>query len=237
MTDDIMEGVAEETVGNEEAEDKRVFTNIAGEECSQAAFVREQFTELNKSRAEISKEFDIPYRAVYGATVNMTNDAPPTARGRSSASIQIELEDGTKVNRKDYIKQLVEEGKSRGEIADALDISYQAVYAATKDLEVAGGRGGRVMVTLEDGSEVSRTEFVKTKFAEGMERKDIVKLLNEMEVPVTYQAVYNATSEKKEKPFISITANTLEELEEAYAEAKAAIEERDAAAAEEETEE
>lgn len=207
-------------------EDKKVWYNAAGEEVSMSAFIREKFLDENMSRKEISEEFEINYRTVYGATLNLENGAEGTSRGRGASNPKINLtaegqvyickkvknDDGStgevhlldgkeydadvvaglelvESDRNTYVAKQIEAGVSRGDIAERLDVSYGVVYNLTKDAST--GRGKHV-ITLEDGTEVPRAEYIRTLAAEGMSKTDIAAKLE-----VDYSVVWQAT--KKEK--------------------------------------
>ena len=217
----------EEMVGTEintevevaEKEDKRVFTNDAGEEISMSQFIRDQFNIHNLSRKEISERFDINYRTVYGATVNMTNDAEPTSRGRGVVNPKIKVTaenevviakniDGVdtfyingeevesieglelhEVDRNEWIKEAVAAGMSRGDVAKALDLSYGVVYGITKGNET--GRQ-KYEVELPDGTKMGRSEYIRKRVAEGVSKADVAK-----ELDVDYSVVWQATKKDK----------------------------------------
>lgn len=199
-----------------EAKDERIWTLEDGTEVSKSEFVRHQFTEHNLSRKEISEKFDINYRTVYGATVNMVNEAEPTTRGRSAANTKINVtEDQSKVvdgnaeegytvegeayegevvevDRNTWIKEQVAAGVSRGDIAKALDLSYGAVYSLTKD---AAGSGKRHEVEYE-GKTISRSEYIRILHGQGMEKAEIAKHL-EVDYPVVWAALKSLTSDQE----------------------------------------
>jgi transposase len=203
-----------------EAGDTRIWTNAEGQEVSKSEFIREQFTVNNLSRKEISEQFDINYRTVYGATVNMTNDAEPSTRGRSASQTKINVTEAgdvvsviegvthvnniavsdedaavletTEVDRNTWIKEQVEGGKSRGDVASALGLSYGVVYSITKDVEGASQRH-----ELEyDGEVVSRSEYIRRRFAEGIAKSDIAKELG-VDYPVVWSALKALKSEQE----------------------------------------
>lgn len=210
---------APETV--KEAAEKKTYTMLDGSQGSRNAFIKEQFVNLNKSRKEIAAEFGFPYRVVYSATVNMTNDAEASSKGRSAGNVTIKVnaenqlvevkenEDGSKttyvngeiadveyaeedlrsVSRNEWIKEQVDAGVSRGDIAKILDVSYGVVYGLTKDAE---GTRATHMITLEDGTEIPRSEYIRQLAAEGMSRGDIAKKLG-----VEYSVVWQATKTQK----------------------------------------
>lgn len=196
-----------------EAADDRVWHDKDGNEVSKSAFIREQFLHFNKSRKQIAEEFNINYRTVYGATVNLTNDAEPAGRGRSAANAKIKVTadnqvvtvvdgvahvDGepiegdapetTEVDRNEWIKQQVEAGVSRGDVAKKLGLSYGVVYGITKEME-----GTRAVHEYEhNGETVSRSEYIRRLHAEGMSKADIAKQLG-----VEYSVVWSATKAAK----------------------------------------
>src|SRR5690606_7018153 len=77
------------------ARDTRVWRLDDGTEVSMSEFIRERFVKDNMSRREIAEKFNINYRTVYGATVNMVNDAEPAGRGRAAANHKIRSEEHT----------------------------------------------------------------------------------------------------------------------------------------------
>lgn len=202
-----------------EAKDTRVWTLADGTEVSKSEFIREQFTVFNLSRKEISEKFDINYRTVYGATVNMVNDAEPAGRGRSASSQKINVTadnqvvtviEGTthvnniavsdedaaqlgelvEVDRNDWIKQQVEAGVSRGDVASALGLSYGVIYSLTK--EVAGA-SQRHEIEYQ-GEVLSRSEYIRRRYAEGVEKSAIAKELG-VDYPVVWSALKTLKSE------------------------------------------
>lgn len=204
-----------------EAKDTRVWHLADGTEVSKSEFIREQFTEFNLSRKEISEKFDINYRTVYGATVNMTNDAEPAGRGRAAANAKINvtadgdvvsvIEDTTHVNnvavsdeeaaglettevdRNDWIKEQVENGRSRGDVASALGLSYGVVYGITKEI---AGASQRHEVEY-NGEMISRSEYIrKLHTEEGLSKAEIAKKL-EVDYPVVWSALKSLKSEQE----------------------------------------
>lgn len=199
-----------------EAADKKTYTMNDGSQGSRAAFIREKFLVDNMSRKEIAETFGFPYRVVYSATVNMSNSAEAPARGRTASNATIKVnadgacvtvEDGVtmingepaaegidvgelhEVSRNEWIKTQVEAGMSRGDIAKILNLSYGVVYGITKDQE---GTRARIEIELEDGTKVSRAEYIRMQFAAGVSRGDIAKNLN-----VPYSVVWQATKTEK----------------------------------------
>lgn len=223
MSEELLDGVNNEfqegAPGVEEAaaeaKDTRVWTLDDGTEVSKSEFIRHQFTEHNLSRKEISEKFDINYRTVYGATVNMTNEAEPTTRGRSAAHIRIVVtpdnevlqgnaEEGftlrgdvyagetVEVDRNTFIKQQVEAGVSRGALAKELGISYGVIYSITK--EVAGA-SQRHEIEYQ-GKTISRSEYIRLRFKEGIAKADIAKELN-VDYPVVWSALKSLKSNEE----------------------------------------
>lgn len=196
--------------------ERATFTLNDGSQGSRAAFIREKFLQDNMSRKEISEKFDFPYRVVYSATVNMTNTAEAPQRGRSATSTVINVtadnkavitrDDGTyvngekvddiaslgelhEVNRNEWIKEQVDQGVSRGNIAKYLDMSYGVIYNITKEHE---GTRQRIEITDENGNAMSRAEYIRKQYAAGKSRGDIAK---ELDVP--YNIVWQATKTTK----------------------------------------
>ena len=95
----------------------------------------------------------------------------------------------TDKHRNVYIQEQVNAGVSRGDLARLLDVSYGVIYAATKDVE-----SSRVKheITLENGETISRNEYIRRRFAEGVSRGDIAK-----ELDVQYSIVWQATKTDK----------------------------------------
>lgn len=181
---------------------------------SRAEFIREQFLNENLSRKEIAEKFDIPYRIVYSATVNMVNNAEAPTRGRSASNavvkvtadnqlvtekdgviyVQGEIHEGEMPEtvdkaRNEWIQEMVDADVARGDIAKMLDLSYGVIYNLTKD---ADGVRAKHEVTLEDGTVISRAEYIRKLAAEGKSRGDIAK---ELDVP--YAVVWQATKVAK----------------------------------------
>lgn len=193
--------------------EKETYTLADGSQGSRAAFIREKFQQDNMSRKEIADTYGFAYRVVYSATVNMTNEAEATGRGRSSVNAVIKVTannqyvnevdgkvyvDGEpyegavedlgelqNADRNEWIISKAQEGVSRGDIAKMLGMSYGVIYNITKELE---GTREKHEVTLEDGTVVSRSEYIRMLYAGGKSRGDIAK---ELDVP--YTVVWQAT--------------------------------------------
>ena len=198
----------------------QTYTMKDGSQGSRAAFIRELFLEDNLSRKQIAEEYGFPYRVVYSATVNMTNAAEAPQRGRSATATVIQLTaDGQVVLHKDgkvlvdgeafegdvselgelydksrneWIQEQMAAGVSRGDIAKKLDMSYGVIYGLTKSAE---GSRQRIELELEDGTKVSRSEYIRMQFAAGKSRGEIAK---ELDVP--YSVVWQATKTEKAAP-------------------------------------
>ncbi|MEG1543046.1 MAG: hypothetical protein RR382_00785 [Tannerellaceae bacterium] len=208
--------VTEGPVEGAEAAEAKTYTLADGSQGSRAAFIREKFLVENMSRKDISETYDLPYRIVYSATVNMTNTAEASTRGRTAVNSTIKVtadgkyvtvKDGVtyandeviedpatlgeleEVNRNNWIKEQVDAGVSRGDIAKYLDMSYGVIYGLTKEQE---GTRARIEIALEDGKTVSRAEYIRMQFAAGVSRGDIAKALD-----VPYSVVWQATKTEK----------------------------------------
>ena len=190
------------------------FELLDGSMGSRAEFIREQFLVNNLSRKEISEQFDVPYRIVYSATVNLVNEAEATTRGRSATNqtIQVtadnqlvvvkdgliyvqgelcegEMPETTDKSRNEWIHEMADADVSRGDIAKMLDLSYGVIYGLTKDADAVRAKHE---VTLEDGTVISRAEYIRRLAAEGKSRGDIAK-----ELGVAYAVVWQATKVAK----------------------------------------
>lgn len=200
---------------DEVAADKQTYQLKNGSEGTRAAYIRELFLEDNLSRKQISEAHGFPYRIVYSATVNLTNEAEPSGRGRSVTNPMIEVygeektpikKDGetvidmltgeivedaevVEVPRNEWIKEQVEKGMSRGDIAKALDLSYGVIYNLTREQE---GTRSKHTIEMEDGTVMTRSEFIRKEHGEGKSRSEIAK---ELDVP--YSVVWQATKVEK----------------------------------------
>ena len=144
----------------------KVWYNNAGEEVTMSAFIREKFTEDNLSRKEISEQFGINYRTVYGATVNMTNDAVASARGRSAQNITINVtEDGHVVSTK--------------------TIEGEEVYFID-GVQIEPNDQDEIIVPAT--VEVKRNDWIKEQVANGVDRAAVAKALE-----ISYGVVYGLT--------------------------------------------
>lgn len=137
---------------DEKSEDKRVWKDSEGNEVSMSQFIREQFTKNNKSRKAISDEFDINYRTVYGATVNMTNDAEPATRGRGIVNPKIHVTADNKV--------------LGSKVVDGVTVNTLNGEDLAADAEVP------------ETTEADRNTWIKEQVAAGVNRGDIAKFLD-----------------------------------------------------------
>lgn len=108
------------------------------------------------------------------------------------------------VSRADYIRRRFEDGAHRSEITKELDVAYQIIFAATKDMTNAhhspGKRGGRsksIEVYNDEGEleTISRTEYIRREFRKGRDRSDIAK-----ELEISYGLVYAASKDVERDP-------------------------------------
>lgn len=216
----MAEGVSTELPVVQEAKEKETYELSDGSIGSRAAFIREKFINENMSRKEIAETYGFAYRVVYSATVNMVNEAETTTRGRAATNAIIKVnadnqlvevkeiegapvtfvngevmdvtyadEELTDKSRNEWIKEQVDAGMSRGDVAKILDLSYGVVYGLTKEAE--SSRTAHI-IELEDGTTVSRAEYIRMKAAEGVSRGDIAK-----ELGVPYSVVWQATKTEK----------------------------------------
>jgi len=211
--------------------DTRVW-ELNGVVVSRAEFIRHQFMEEKKTRSQIREEFDFDYQAVYSATQNMSNGVEEVGGHGGGQKVFIEV-NGAKIARNDYIVQLAKEGKTRGEIQKLIkeitgeEVKYQVIYNATKGLEgLEGTRNVTAkVVTLEDGTEMPRRDYIIMRHANGATIAEI-----STELQVAYQQVYAVIG----KPAaVTIKADTVEELDQKYTEARAKMVEALEKAAEE----
>lgn len=201
--------------------DEVKYYSESGEEISKSAFIREKFLNDNMSRKAISEEFGIPYRTVYGATVNMTNGAEPVGRGRSAANPIINVTADGKV----VLEETQADGTVKyfinGEEVETIEgmelsqvnrnefvVSQVEAGVSRADLakwlglsygviygltKDAEGQGtAKYMVELEDGTSMPRTEYIRKRVAEGAKKGDIAKELN-----VPYSVIWQATKTVK----------------------------------------
>jgi transposase len=204
-----------------EAKDTRTW-EVDGANVTKSEFIRHQFTVNNLNRKQIAEQFDIPYRTVYGATMNMANEAEASTRGRSATSskilvsaanqvitqiegvyhldnVAVEDADGIaatetaqEVDRNTWIKSEVASGRERGEIAKVLGLSYGVIYNLTKEAE-----GSKQRHEIEyNGETISRSEYIRRKYAEGMSKAEIAKELG-VDYPVVWSALKGTKSDQE----------------------------------------
>lgn len=156
---------------------------------SRAAYIRQEFMK-GRTRREIADELGVLYNIVHSATANMDNGTV----GKAGARVMIELEDGKKMPRAEYIRERIGEGASRGELAKELNVSYGVVYAASKGMDITGAHGGKVMVKdPETGEDIARVDLIRKLYAEGKKRREIANTLG-----CDYSVVWTATRERAE---------------------------------------
>lgn len=202
-----------------EAKDTRVWT-VDGKDVTKSEFIRHQFTVNNLSRKQITEQFDIQYRTVYGATVNMVNASEPSTRGRSATATKITVtpegqvvtivegvyhldnvavEDevgqaananAVEVDRNTWIKERVAAGVDRSVVANALGLSYGVVYSLTK--EVAGStQRHEYVVDKEDGSGETET-ITRSEYIRRLHAGGMSKSEIAKQLAVEYPVVWSA---------------------------------------------
>lgn len=159
----------------EEKQEKKVYTLKDGSTTdSRASKIRDMFMQEGMTRSAITKELGVLYSIVHSATANMDNGTVGQ-RGRT----MVELEDGSKIARTDYIRQQVGEGRPRGDVAKELGIPYGTVFAACKGMDIPGAGGGRKMVEV-DGKSIARVDYIRQLYEQGMSRGDIANKITVM---------------------------------------------------------
>jgi transposase len=94
----------------------------------------------------------------------------------------------TEVDRNEWIKRQIAAGAERGAIAKMLDLSYGVIYGLTKETE-----GTRQKYEVEyEGKMISRSEYIRMRAAQGINKSDIAK-----ELGVEYSVVWQATKKLK----------------------------------------
>lgn len=163
-----------------EAKDTRKWHLEDGTEVSKSEFIRHQFTKNNLSRKAISEQFDINYRTVYGATVNMVNEAEPATRGRTATSSKITV-------------------SAAGQVITVIEGVYHLDNVAVEDAVGIAAVEGTPEVANEDGTttpavepavEVDRNTWIKAQVANGRDRSEIAKALG-----LSYGVIYGMTKE------------------------------------------
>jgi len=212
---------AEEVVATPVKEKKVYIVDVDGVEqtLSQAAYARHLFKQ-DMSRGDIAKELGVPYYIAYSATANMFNAAHPesgegvaTHRGEAVTITAVSRDfvadpaayDGDEklisVNRPDYMRELVKQNMSRGDVAKLLDCPYSTVYAATKEVANASGeKVGKIMV--EDprtGETLPRVDVIRSMYEENKDKEGIRREIANA-LHCDYAIVWAATKEKKAVP-------------------------------------
>lgn len=151
-----------------EATDDRVW-KVGETEVSKSEFIRHQFVNENLSRKQISEQFEINYRTVYGATMNMTNGAEPSTRGRSASATKINV------------------------TADGHVVTYVTTETGEQLLHI-----DNVATELPEGevvaetTEVDRNTWIKEQVANGVTRADVASALG-----LSYGVVYGITKDSE----------------------------------------
>jgi len=172
-----------------------VYTLPSGQEASRAEYIRYLFKEKDMSRGEIAQELNVPYSTVYSATANMENSHHQVGQSGGPSRKFVELEDGTRMTRSEYIRKRVQEGVSRSEVAKELNVSYSVVWAATKGMDiVSNGSSGAIVIEHPDtGEQVRRVDYIREAFFEkGMTRREIAN-----QIGCDYAVVWAATRPAK----------------------------------------
>jgi len=176
-------------VKEEVKEPKKLYHLEDGTEGSRSAYIRQEFLK-NRPRGDLAKELGVSYAVVYAATANMHNELTDGKPGRGVGRGVI-MEDGR--SRAEHMREMLQQGKTRGEIAKHFKCPYATVYAATKELLAEGKEGarahrGKVVITLEDGSSIGRAEHIRALHAAGKSRREIADKLD-----CDYAVVWAAT--------------------------------------------
>jgi len=178
------------------AHDETYVLDDGTETNNRSEYIRQEFKK-DKSRNEIAEELDVSYNIVYTATANMEN---ATTQGSRKKLIEGELaeklgvEEGTPRN--DYIREQIEAGRTRSEVADELGTTYNIVYAASSDLEAAGTRGRTPLIEGELAEELGvkdgtpRKDYIRGEYAAGRSRREIAD-----ELGIDYSAAWRATKD------------------------------------------
>ena len=97
-------------------------------------------------------------------------------------------DNNVELSRKEYvIREFCENDRSRGEIAQELEVSYQIIFSYTKDLKNShhneDTNGRSIMI-----NDVTRKEYVINEFNKNRSRGEIAK-----ELGISYQIVFSYT--------------------------------------------
>lgn len=109
-----------------------------------------------------------------------------------------QLSDGRIVSRAEVIRELFSQNWKRADIAKHLDVPYNVVFQATANMtnaHHAPGKGGVAapkMITLPDGTQMPRAEYIRQQVAAGRSRAEIAK-----ELGISPSAVWSATKDMK----------------------------------------
>jgi len=102
----------------------RVFLEFEdGQKIPRVEYIRDQIINKKKTIKEVAEELGIKYDRVYAAYYN-TPGVTVQRRGR----ITLELDDGTKIFRADYIRKRWAEGATRSQIAKECSCDYMSVH-------------------------------------------------------------------------------------------------------------
>ena len=117
------------------------------------------------------------------------NSKNVTIETTEAIAAQEAVEPTIKVTKASIVREMFIAGQSRAEIAKALNIRYQQVFAYTANMtnehHNAETTGRSIMITKEDGSTVTRKAYVAEELMKGRSRGEIAK-----ELGVPYQVVY-----------------------------------------------
>ena len=117
------------------------------------------------------------------------NNEAITTETTEAIAAQETVEPTIKVTNASIVRGMFNAGQSRAEIAKALNIRYQQVFAYTVNMtnehHNAETTGRSIMVEKEDGSSVTRKAYVAEELKKGRTRGAIAK-----ELGVPYQVIY-----------------------------------------------
>ncbi|MEG1636105.1 MAG: hypothetical protein RR324_01200 [Cellulosilyticaceae bacterium] len=175
----VPEGNAGDAASTKE---EKVWKDAEGNEISMSQFIREKFTKDNMSRKEISDTYEINYRTVYGATVNMENASDPSTRGRGIVNPKILVTADNKV--------LTKVVTAAVEASEGVEATPEVVTYFLDNEEIVANEAGEVVVP--EAVETDRNTWIKDQVAAGANRGDIAKALN-----LSYGVVYGLTKEEE----------------------------------------
>lgn len=117
------------------------------------------------------------------------NSKDVTIETTEAIAAQETVEPTIKVTKASIVRGMFIAGQSRTEIAKALGIRYQQVFAYTVNMtnghHNAETTGRSIMIAKEDGSTVTRKAYVAEELMKGRTRGSIAK-----ELGVPYQVIY-----------------------------------------------